>query len=153
MFSILKFVRLVEAGYLYRGDDFRPPGEFLPVGSLQGKLSEKPHFFEALPRLKRSKVFHKWYSFEQLPDEHPSLHPKKRKTNQPRWKRPTGGWRRLLWNWTPASIENIVAVQKHSRKTPRSIFWDNAFSFSFGCPRPLKSPRVLKCEERDAWTS
>jgi len=33
-----------------------PPGEFLPVGSLQGKLKEKPHFFESLPRLKRKKV-------------------------------------------------------------------------------------------------
>ena len=43
---------------LKKSDDFfiRPPGEFLPVGSLQGKLKEKPHFFESLPRLKRNKV-------------------------------------------------------------------------------------------------
>ena len=43
--------------------DFRPPGEFLPVGSLQGKLKEKPHFFESLPRLKRNKVKFKMFNW------------------------------------------------------------------------------------------
>ena len=41
----------------------RPPGEFLPVGSLQGKLREKPHFFESLPRLKRNKVKFKMFNW------------------------------------------------------------------------------------------
>ena len=56
MSSSLKTLVFVKASMFKDDFDIRPPGEFLPVGSLQGKLKEKPHFFESLPRLKRNKV-------------------------------------------------------------------------------------------------
>ena len=56
MSFLLKTLVFVKPSMLKDVFDIRPPGEFLPVGSLQGKLKEKPHFFESLPRLKRNKV-------------------------------------------------------------------------------------------------